>query len=57
MKILNCLYCEGELDIVGEEGIRKLVKCRSCGFTSKNNYFNKSPEIVIIKRKINTGNE
>lgn len=55
MKLLQCLFCEGELDIIGEEGYLKKVKCKDCGFTSSNKYSErpskKEPEI-LIKRKI-----
>lgn len=54
MKLLECNICLGELDIIGEEGIHKLVKCRDCGFTSGKEKLKKSipqPE-VVIRRKV-----
>lgn len=50
MKFLGCLSCKGELDVIGEDGIRKIVKCRNCGFTSER-HNKKVPEIVRIKKK------
>lgn len=50
MKFLGCLSCKGELDVIGEDGIHKIVKCRSCGFTSGRGN-KKTPEIVLIKKK------
>lgn len=49
MNFLNCLYCKGELDIVGEDGYRKIVKCRSCNHQSTQSR-RKEPEVVIIKK-------
>ncbi len=50
MKILECDICQGELDIISEEGITKQVRCRDCGFTSgkekAKRTFNQ-PEVVI----------
>ena len=50
MKILGCLLCEGELDIISESGHIKRVQCQECGYTSLEE--NKGPEITIIKRRI-----
>jgi hypothetical protein len=50
MNIINCLICEGELDIIKEEGYRKFVKCRKCGFANIDEKV-KEPEVFIIKRK------
>ena len=37
MKILSCLFCEGELDLVDPESISpvKKVKCNKCTFTTQ----------------------
>lgn len=51
MKLLHCLLCEGELDIIGEEGYRKIVKCKKCGFNSGETKHKKEPEVVVIRRK------
>lgn len=50
MLFLRCLSCKGELDVIGEDGIRKIVKCRNCGFTSGRGD-KKMPEIVLIKKR------
>ena len=52
MKILQCMFCRGELDIVQEKGIQKKIKCTNCGFT--NNPEPKEPEVVIIRRRPNS---
>lgn len=49
MKFLQCLICEGELDIIGEDSFLKKVKCQDCGFTSIEKNRKKEPE--IIKRR------
>lgn len=49
MLFLGCLSCKGELDVIGEDGFRKIVKCRNCGFTSGRD--NKAPEIILLKKK------
>lgn len=51
MKILGCLICEGELEITGEEGYKKSVKCLDCGFVSGKPQ-KKEPEIIIIRKRI-----
>lgn len=50
MKFLTCLFCEGELDIVGEEGYRKIVKCRSCNKHEVSSFQKKEPEVTIIRK-------
>ena len=50
MNILKCLICSGELDILHEEGYKKFVQCRDCGFTNQNQK-SKEPEVLIIRRK------
>lgn len=53
MKLLRCLLCRGEMDIVGgERSIHKKVKCRECGFTNENEPQRKMPEVVVIKKRI-----
>ncbi len=54
MKILQCLVCAGEIDIVSDEGFVKKVKCLSCGFTSSEKPETKDPEIITI-RAVNRG--
>lgn len=47
---LNCLLCEGELDIVSEKGFRKKVKCKSCGFSSAEEKEVKMPEVIKLRK-------
>jgi len=59
MKFLKCIFCNGELDIIGNfNKYNKKVKCLSCGFTNNNanivNTDKKSPEIFIIKKSIDS---
>lgn len=49
MKILSCLICEGELNIIEENGHIKRVRCQKCDYVSPED---KGPEITIIKRRI-----
>jgi DNA-directed RNA polymerase subunit RPC12/RpoP len=53
MKILKCIVCDGEIDIINEDNsIFKKVKCRKCGFTNLvPKKETKYPEI-IIRRKL-----
>lgn len=54
MKLLECNICQGELDIIGEDGICKLIKCQKCGFTSNKEKNKKSisqPEVVIRRKR------
>lgn len=54
MKLLRCLLCRGELDIIDEDFfVNKKVKCRDCGFNNKN-VDKKSPEITIIRKRPST---
>ncbi len=52
MKFLRCLFCQGELDIVAEEGIDKIVECRSCEHSTINEKSKKKEPEVFIRRKI-----
>jgi len=57
MKILRCIICNGEVDILdSNETINKKIKCRKCGFTNGQIYKQKEPEIVVIRRKHNENN-
>ncbi len=49
MKILQCMFCKGELDLIQDKGIQKKVKCNSCGYT--NNETPKEPEVFVIRRR------
>jgi len=49
MKILQCMYCKGELEIIQDKGFIKKTKCVSCNFT--NNTEPKEPEVMIIRRR------
>ncbi len=50
MSIINCLFCKGELEIIGNlKGFEKKVKCKKCKFTNVS--IEKEPEVTIIRRK------
>lgn len=52
MKILKCIICDGEVDILNEDTCsNKKVKCRKCGFTNANIKEKKEPEIFIIRKQ------
>lgn len=51
MKLLKCIVCMGEVDMVGDEhSINRKVKCKKCGFTNEV-VENKGPEIVVIRKR------
>lgn len=51
MKLLKCLMCNGEIDIVGaERAVSKKTKCRKCGFT--NHEEKVAPEVIIRRRPV-----
>jgi len=51
MKILQCIFCKGELDIIGNfKAYVKKIKCRSCGF-SNGAEIKPEPEILIIRKR------
>jgi hypothetical protein len=53
MKLLACVMCDGELDIVSSDrSVNKKVKCKSCGFTNSDN-ISKGPEVIIVRRRNN----
>lgn len=54
MKILCCVFCRGELEIVGGMGQLKKVKCLKCGFTNAEQK-QQSPEVFVIRKKVNNG--
>lgn len=49
MKFLECLICDGELDIIAESGYVKSVKCKKCN--NSPNAEKKETEVLIIKRR------
>lgn len=50
MSIINCLFCKGELEIIGNlKGFEKKVKCKKCNFTNVS--IEKEPEVIIVRRK------
>lgn len=52
MKILKCIVCGGEVDILEYNGsITKKIKCRCCGFTNSTFLKKKEPEILIIRKR------
>ena len=52
MKLLKCKFCRGEVDIIGSErSVNKKIKCQQCGFTNANETEQKSPEIIIVRKR------
>ena len=50
MKILKCIICKGEADIIeSDKSINKKIKCKKCGFT--NHIETKEPEIIVIRKR------
>ena len=52
MKLLMCLLCDYEVDIIGNEfGVNKKVKCLNpkCGFS--NDIEKRQPEIIIMRKR------
>lgn len=50
MKILKCIICNGEVDIIQtDRSINKKIRCCKCGFT--NSQESKEPEILIIRKR------
>jgi hypothetical protein len=50
MKLLKCLICNGEVDVIdAERMVNKKVKCQKCGFTNQE----EKPvvEVIIGKRR------
>ena len=52
--MIECLLCNGELEIISSNGINKKVKCLRCGFTNEEKSLSKKilPEIIVIRKKI-----
>lgn len=51
MKILKCIICGGEVEIIENifnNIINKKIKCLDCGFINESN---KEPEIFIIRKR------
>jgi hypothetical protein len=52
MKLLHCLFCRGEIDIIGgERAINKKIRCRECGYSNLETHDKKMPEVVIIRKR------
>ena len=53
MKLLRCMFCRGEMDIVGgERSVNKKVKCRQCGYSNEQQEQpRKMPEVVVIRKR------
>jgi hypothetical protein len=53
MKLLKCLLCNGEVDIINHErSINKQVKCQKCHYSNDAAQTRKTPEILFIRKKI-----
>lgn len=51
MKLLKCLLCRGEMDIIGDEyAINKKVKCLKCGYTNAQEE-KIVPEILTLRKR------
>lgn len=51
MKILRCIICNGEVELVTEDrSTNKKVRCSKCGFTNCTTNV-KEPEIFIIRKR------
>jgi len=53
MKILRCIICNGEVELViDDRSTNKKVRCSKCGFTNCTPTTNiKEPEIFIIRKR------
>lgn len=52
MKLLKCVLCGGELDIISnKDDFGKKVRCIKCGFTNASET-KPPPEVFVIRRKI-----
>jgi len=52
MKLLKCLLCKGECEIIGSEhSIVKKIKCLKCGFSNVKDTQQVMPEIIIVRKK------
>ena len=55
MKILKCIICNGEVELVVEDrSTNKKVRCNKCGFTNCITPNIKEPEIFIIRKRKTT---
>lgn len=51
MKLLKCLLCKGEIDVIGNErATNKKVKCQSCGFSNQEE--KPQPEVMILRKRL-----
>jgi DNA-directed RNA polymerase subunit RPC12/RpoP len=52
MKLLSCLLCRGEMDIIGSEhSINKKVRCQDCGYSNIDAPAKKEPEILVMRKR------
>jgi hypothetical protein len=55
MKLLKCLLCREEMEIVGNErSVNKKVRCLGCGYTNVGEIVSDSrrgPEVVIMHKR------
>lgn len=52
MNFLKCKLCNGNISIIGENSIiEPIVSCNDCGYTNKQNVYNK-PDNSQIKKQI-----
>lgn len=52
MKLLKCVLCEGEIEIIGNfDSVVKKLKCLHCGFKNFNDKEKPKNTEIIYKRK------
>lgn len=52
MKLLRCLLCRGEVDVVGHDrSINRKTKCRKCGHGSAGTENKPAPEVIVMRRR------
>lgn len=50
MKLLKCLICRGEVDIIGNEHLAsKKIRCQDCGFTNQEEKH--QPEVIVMRKR------
>lgn len=54
MKLLKCLLCRGECEIVGgEHSVNRKIKCSKCGYTNIKDPQQVMPEVIVVRKKPN----
>ncbi len=51
MKLLKCLFCDGEVDVVGNfDSVVKKIKCIDCGYQNFKDQPKPKEPIIVYKR-------